>query len=212
MDDYFDCGNEHEHAHSEATAERRYCDAEGYDGSAGDGNGAVGSGDFQCNTGRQYRYLRMIFQKGQGRRYSLFFFCAEKVCFRRLGHIFFGRKEKRVVQMGEKAGSDMNRLLSEITGEQGQDALRMLERMERLRRLIGNTAAAEQQEKPLPLPEKKDTHPLFAGSVGENVITAAIPFLDQEYQKDLYIIVRLMEMRRVFSGGMLEAMGYTSLI
>lgn len=135
------------------------------------------------------------------------FFCAEKVCFRRMGHIFFCRMVKRVVPMGEKAGSDRNRLLSDLTGEQGQDALRMLERMERLRRLMGNAAGPERQEKPLPLPEKKEAPPLFAGSVGENMIAAAIPFLDQEYQKDLYIIVRLMEMQRVFSGGLLEARG-----
>ena len=33
--------------------------------------------------------------------------------------------------MEEKAGSDANKLLSEMMGEQGQDALRMLERLER---------------------------------------------------------------------------------
>ncbi len=112
--------------------------------------------------------------------------------------------------MEEKAGSDANKLLSEMMGEQGQDALRMLERMERLRRLMGNQA--ERQEKTgaaatAALPEKREVRPPFGGSVSENMITAAIPFLDQEYQRDLYIIVRLMEMRRVFSGGMLEARG-----
>ena len=40
--------------------------------------------------------------------------------------------------MEEKAGSDANKLLSEMMGEQGQDALRMLERLERLRRLMGS--------------------------------------------------------------------------
>lgn len=33
----------------------------------------------------------------------------------------------------------------------------------------------------------------------EKVLHAAIPFLDQEYQKDLYIIVRLLEMRRIMA-------------
>ncbi len=113
--------------------------------------------------------------------------------------------------MEEKAGSDANKLLSEMMGEQGQDALRMLERLERLRRLMGSQT--ERQEKTgttaasAMLPEKREARPPFGGSVSENMITAAIPFLDQEYQRDLYIIVRLMEMRRVFSGGMLEARG-----
>lgn len=112
--------------------------------------------------------------------------------------------------MEEKAGGDAGRLFSEMMGEQGQDALRMLERLERLRRLMGSQA--ERQEKPgaaapTALPEKREIRQPFGGSVGENMITAAIPFLDQEYQKDLYIIVRLMEMRRVVSGGMLEARG-----
>lgn len=107
--------------------------------------------------------------------------------------------------MEEKTGGDAGKLLSEMMGEQGQDALRMLERAERLKRLMGNTG--ERQERaaapPAPLPEKREA--LFGGSVSENMITAAIPFLDQEYQKNLYLIVRLMEMRRVFSGGLLEA-------
>ena len=113
--------------------------------------------------------------------------------------------------MEEKAGSDANKLLSEMMGEQGQDALRMLERLERLRRLMGSQT--ERQEKTgttaasATLPEKREARPPVGGSVSENMITAAIPFLDQEYQRDLYIIVRLMEMRRVFSGGMLEARG-----
>ena len=36
------------------------------------------------------------------------------------------------------------------------------------------------------------------------MISAAIPFLDQEYQREIYVIVRLMEMRRVLQGGFLE--------
>ena len=118
--------------------------------------------------------------------------------------------------MEEKAGSDANKLLSEMMGEQGQDALRMLERLERLRRLMGSQT--ERQEKTgttaasATLPEKREARPPFGGSVSENMITAAIPFLDQEYQRDLYIIVRLMEMRRVFSGGMLEARGRLSTV
>ena len=43
--------------------------------------------------------------------------------------------------MEEKAGSDANKLLSEMMGEQGQDALRMLERLERLK--IGRASCRE---------------------------------------------------------------------
>ena len=39
------------------------------------------------------------------------------------------------------------------------------------------------------------------------MIFAAIPFLDQEYQKNLYLVVRLMEMRRVLFGEPIEARG-----
>ena len=86
--------------------------------------------------------------------------------------------------MEEKAGSDANKLLSEMMGEQGQDALRMLERLERLRRLMGSQT--ERQEKTgttaasATLPEKREARPPFGGSVSENMITAAIPFQDQE--------------------------------
>lgn len=112
--------------------------------------------------------------------------------------------------MEEKTGG-MGGLLSDMVGEQGQEALHMLERLERLRRLAGEPAGRQERQEvaappsPSPLPEKRE--PLFGGNAGENMITAAIPFLDQEYQKNLYIIVRLMEMRRVVSGGMLEARG-----
>lgn len=105
--------------------------------------------------------------------------------------------------MEEKTGSDKGRPLSERMG--GQEALQMLERMERLKRLMGNTGERQERQSatPVPLSEKRETP--FGGSVSENMITAAIPFLDQEYQKNLYLIVRLMEMRRVFSGEILEA-------
>lgn len=98
--------------------------------------------------------------------------------------------------MAEKNGMEM---LSALMGEQGQDALKMMQRIERLQRLMGPKAAAN------PPVQKKEEGDLFARSRNENMITAAIPFLNQEYQRDLYIVVRLMEMRRVLGGGLLEA-------
>ena len=91
-------------------------------------------------------------------------------------------------------------MLSALMGEQGQDAWQMLQRMERLKRLMG-TAKPVAQAAPV---EIKETGDIFARSKRENMISAAIPFLDREYQKEIYIIVRLMEMRRVLDGGLLE--------
>lgn len=91
-------------------------------------------------------------------------------------------------------------MLSALMGEQGQDAWQMLQRMERLKRLMG-TAKPVAQAAPVEIKEPGD---IFARSKRENMISAAIPFLDREYQKEIYIIVRLMEMRRVLDGGLLE--------
>lgn len=89
-----------------------------------------------------------------------------------------------------------------MLGEQGMEAFRMLERMERLRRLMGTAVPPERA-----VVEQKETPESFGHNANENMIFAAIPFLDREYQRDLYVIVRLMEMRRVLSGEMLEARG-----
>jgi len=79
----------------------------------------------------------------------------------------------------------------------------MLQRMERLKKLMGTSVPSA----PAKISEKREELPLFSRNRQENMISAAIPFLDREYQKDLYIIVRLMEMRRVLSGEVLEARG-----
>lgn len=100
--------------------------------------------------------------------------------------------------MAEKNGMEM---LSALMGEQGQDALKMMQRVQRLQRLMGPAAS----QPPVPPVEKKEEGELFARNRNENMITAAIPFLNREYQRDLYIVVRLMEMQRVLNGGLLEA-------
>ncbi|MBQ9091583.1 MAG: hypothetical protein IJY52_04870 [Anaerotignum sp.] len=99
--------------------------------------------------------------------------------------------------MAEKNNLEM---LSALMGEQGQDALQMMQRMERLKRLMGTAKPAE----PPALKKKEEPGYLFSRSKQEDMISAAIPFLDQEYQKEIYVIVRLMEMRRVLQGGFLE--------
>ena len=69
-------------------------------------------------------------------------------------------------------------------------------RLERLRRLMGQDTPQEASQ---PVPALED------GEKQENMLMAAIPFLDQEYQRDLYVVVRLMEMRRMLTGGVLQA-------
>lgn len=96
--------------------------------------------------------------------------------------------------MAEKNGMEM---LSAWMGEQGQDAMKLMGRLERLKRLMGSETT--------PSVPPKEGADLFRRSQKEAMITAAIPFLDREYQRDLYIVVRLMEMRRVLEGDLLEA-------
>lgn len=70
-------------------------------------------------------------------------------------------------------------------------------RLERLRRLMGQDMPQAPQQSAPAVEEE--------GEKQENMLMAAIPFLDQEYQRDLYVVVRLMEMRRMLTGGVLQA-------
>ena len=69
-------------------------------------------------------------------------------------------------------------------------------RLERLRRLMGQD---------MPQPVQQSAPAVEEGEKQEKMLMAAIPFLDQEYQRDLYVVVRLMEMRRMLTGGVLQA-------
>ena len=80
-------------------------------------------------------------------------------------------------------------MLSALMGEQGKDAMQMLHRMERLKKLMGTPQHS--------VPAVQETTDLFARNRQENMLSAAIPFLDRGYQKEMYLLVRLMEMRRV---------------
>lgn len=99
--------------------------------------------------------------------------------------------------MADKNGMEV---FSTLAG--GQDTIQMLQRMERLKRLMGTTLPAKQaaEEKI----EMRQQMP-FCRSRREDMLSAAIPFLDREYRKGLYVFVRLMEMRRVLGEGYLEA-------
>ena len=88
-------------------------------------------------------------------------------------------------------------MLTEMLGEKGQDALQMIRRMERLQRLMGTSN--QEKHANIVSVEKESFR-----SDKEEMITAALPFLDREYQKEVYVMVRLMEMRRVLQGDLLE--------
>ncbi len=45
--------------------------------------------------------------------------------------------------------------------------------------------------------EEEETNLPFTMNRQEHILQAAIPFLDQDYQRNLYVVVRLMEMKRV---------------
>ena len=76
------------------------------------------------------------------------------------------------------------------------ELIQLAGRLERLRRLMG-------QE--LPQPAQQSVPTMEEGEKQEKMLMAAIPFLDQEYQRNLYVVVRLMEMRRMLTGGVLQA-------
>ena len=75
-------------------------------------------------------------------------------------------------------------------------------RLERLRRLMGQDMPQASQQSAPAVEEE--------GEKQEKMLMAAIPFLDQEYQRDLYVVVRLMEMRRMLTGGVLQARSRSS--
>ena len=101
-------------------------------------------------------------------------------------------KEKRGKRCG-RTETDGNAF-----GIDGRGRAGMLLRMQRLQRLLGAP-----QDTALP-PAPQEEADVFSRSRRENMISAAIPFLNREYQKELYLVVRLMELRRVMGGELLE--------
>ena len=97
--------------------------------------------------------------------------------------------------MADKNGME---LFSTLDG--GRDTIQMLQRMERLKKLMG-TGEAKQREERMEVRQEG----AFLRSQREDMLSAALPFLDREYRKGLYVFVRLMEMRRVLGEGSLEA-------
>ncbi|WP_304507790.1 hypothetical protein [Anaerotignum sp.] len=105
--------------------------------------------------------------------------------------------------MDGKLNSEQMKLLTGMMGAEGNDALQMIDRIERLRRLLGNAEVQKQQD--IQVKENSALESPFGSTQGENILFAAIPFLDMEFQKNIFVAVRFMELRRVLEGTKLEA-------
>ncbi len=104
------------------------------------------------------------------------------------------------------------KLFSQLMGQEApkeEELLKMMETAKKMQQLFATeqTSPAEKTEKKewkkevfprakATLSQKEDIT-LFPKTKEENMIYASIPFLDKEYQKHLYVIVRLLEMKRV---------------
>ena len=99
-------------------------------------------------------------------------------------------------------------MLSALMGEEGQDAAKMLLRMQRLQRLLGAP-----QDTALP-PAPQEEADVFSRSRRENMISAAIPFLNREYQKEavekyvsqqergqVRLLLKMMDMKEILGQG-----------
>ncbi len=102
------------------------------------------------------------------------------------------------------------KLFSQLMGQdmpKEAELLKMMETAKKMQKFF-NTEETE-QKKQNTLTAKEETT-LFTRTKEENMIYASIPFLDKEYQRYLYVIVRLLEMKRVLEGNeMLEARSRT---
>lgn len=90
------------------------------------------------------------------------------------------------------------KLLSQLMGQdipKESELLKMMETAKKMQKFFHT----EETEHKMPISTKEDTT-LFARTKEENMIYASIPFLDREYQKYLYVIVILLEMKRVLQG------------
>jgi len=93
-------------------------------------------------------------------------------------------------------------LMKGLIGEEGAQALEMMQRMEQLRQMLGTPQDVKSVQQ-----EKSDMMFLGDGTVGtqEKMLSAALPYLDKAYRKDIYLLGRILELRRVMSGaGILE--------
>ncbi|WP_317855359.1 hypothetical protein [Chakrabartyella piscis] len=93
---------------------------------------------------------------------------------------------------------NMEQMASGMFGEDSAQMMGMMERMSRLQRLLG------QRKEEVPEQIEESTG-LFGSSPRERILYAAIPFLDAEFQKNMFVVMRVLEMRRVMTATPLVA-------
>ena len=104
------------------------------------------------------------------------------------------------------------KLISQLMGQQlpkESELLKMMETAKKMQQFFGTEENIHNEKRNWKkdnftkskntLASKEDTI-LFARTKEENMIYASIPFLDREYQKYLYVVVILLEMKRVLQG------------
>lgn len=114
------------------------------------------------------------------------------------------------------------KLISQLMGQEvpkESELLKMFETAKTMQQFFNTEVHTQKKEikkenfaKPKNVLASKEDSMLFARTKEENIIYASIPFLDREYQKYLYVIVRLLEMKRVLQeewGETLEARSKT---
>lgn len=105
----------------------------------------------------------------------------------------------------EEENMEKIRLISQLMGQEmpkEAEVLKMMEMAKKMQQFLGteeiiHTDKKENFAKAKTTLAQKEEGMLFARTKEENIIYASIPFLDREYQKYLYVIVRLLEMKRV---------------
>jgi len=95
---------------------------------------------------------------------------------------------------------DKMELFSKLLGQTPQEGfdlgktMEMVQKIQGVMGLLGSLSTPKEGEKPMEDNEKGN---LFAMSRPEKMVHAAIPFLDDEYQKNVFISLKLLEIQRV---------------
>ncbi|USF29699.1 hypothetical protein C820_001101 [Clostridium sp. MD294] len=106
----------------------------------------------------------------------------------------------------EEENMEKIKLISQLMGQEmpkEAEVLKMMEMAKKMQQFLGteeivhNTDKKENFAKAKTTLTQKEEGMIFARTKEESIIYASIPFLDREYQKYLYVVVRLLEMKRV---------------
>ena len=112
----------------------------------------------------------------------------------------------------EEENMEKIKLISQLMGQEmpkETELLKMMEMAKKMQQFLGTEEILHTEKKEWKKEKKenfakakntlaqKEESMLFARTKEENMIYASIPFLDREYQKYLYVIVILLEMKRV---------------